>query len=177
MKSEFLAPALAVALVLALSACSSGGSGSPALKDPELDWVETEAPPPPDFDEKKLVFFEIPVGSSLTYSVAPETIVISKADGVVRYVMVAASPSGAKNVMYEGLHCARGEVKTYARAASDGRWNKVKNPEWRSVYGNSPSPHALRFARAGACDNAAPALSVQELLARLKVIPLPGGKN
>jgi hypothetical protein len=169
---------VAVGLAALLGACGSAGPAGPAnLKDVEADWTEAEVPPPPSYDERKLVFFEMPVGSSLTYSVAPETIVISKADGVVRYVMVAASPSGAKNVMYEGLRCTTAEVKTYARAASDGRWTAVKDSQWSSLYGRSLSPHALRFARAGACDNAAPALSVSDLLARLKTVPLPGGKN
>jgi hypothetical protein len=169
--------ALAACLALALCGCSSVGSSSQSLKDPELDWVETEAPPPPKFDEKKLVVFDKPIGSSLTYSVAPETIDISKEDGVIRYVMVAASPSGAKNVMYEGLHCARGEVKTYARSSSDGGWNAVANAQWRSVYDGAVSAHARRFAREGACDNASPTGSVPELLSRLKKIDLPGGKN
>lgn len=160
-----------------LGACGSPGGGATNLKDAELDWTEAEVPPPPAYDERKLALFEQPVGSSLTYSVAPETIAISKVDGVVRYVMVAASPSGAKNVMYEGIRCTTAEVKTYARASGDGRWSMVKNAEWRSLYGQSLSAHALRFARAGACDNAAPALSVGDLLARLKTIPLPGGKN
>jgi CNP1-like family len=177
MTSSVRATVLAASLVWALSGCSSYGSSPKSLEDAELDWTEAEVPPPPGFDEKKLVLVDQPSGSQLTYSVAPETIVISKADGVIRYVMVAANPSGARNVMYEGLRCSKAEYKTYARASSDGRWSRISNPEWRSLYGNSLSPHTLRFARAGACDNAAPASSVQELLSRLKVIPLPGGKN
>ncbi len=177
MTLEFSQTALVACLAFALCACSSSGPNPKTLEDAELDWTETEVPPPPSFDERKLVLVDAPVGSSLTYSVAPETIVISKADGVIRYVMVAANPGGAKNVMYEGIRCTKAEYKTYARASSDGKWSKMANAEWRSLYGNSLSPHTLRFARAGACDNAAPASSVQELLSRLKVIPLPGGKN
>jgi hypothetical protein len=137
-----------------------------ALEDP--DWKESEAPPPPAFDVGKLVTFEVSPNSSLVYGVDPASISISKSDSLVRYVMVATSASGARNVMYEAIRCATGEFKTYARYSPEGRWTMDSNPEWRSLFGNLPSKHALRFAKAGACDNAAPATSVNELVSRLK---------
>ena len=85
-----------------------------------------------------------------------------------RKAMVATSASGARNVMYEGIRCATGEFKTYARYSADGKWTQVSNPEWRSMFGNMPSKHPLRLAQAGACDNAAPAASVKDMLRRLK---------
>ena len=137
-----------------------------ALEDP--DWKESEVPPPPAFDISKLVTFEVSPNSSLVYGVDPASISISKSDSLVRYVMVATSASGARNVLYEAIRCSTGEFKTYARYSPEGRWNMVSNPEWRSLFGNMPSKHALRFAQAGACDNAAPATSVNELVNRLK---------
>ncbi len=137
-----------------------------ALEDP--DWKESEVPPPPAFDISKLVTFEVSSNSSLVYGVDPASISISKSDSLVRYVMVATSASGARNVLYEAIRCSTGEFKTYARYSPEGRWNMVSNPEWRSLFGNMPSKHALRFAKAGACDNAAPAASVNELVSRLK---------
>lgn len=135
-------------------------------EDPE--WKESEMPPPPAFDIGKLVAFEVSPNSSLVFGVDPATISLSKSDGVVRYVMVATSASGARNVMYEAIRCSTGEFKTYARYSPEGRWNMVSNPEWRSMFGNMPSRHALYFAKAGACDNAASASSVNELVRRLK---------
>lgn len=125
-------------------------------------------PPPPAFDIGKLVTFEVSPNSSLVYGVDPASISISTSDGLVRYVMVASSASGARNVMYEAIRCATGEFKTYARYSPEGRWSMVANPEWRSLFDNMPSKHALRFAKAGACDNAAPATSVNALVSRLK---------
>ena len=169
-----------VGAAAALTLAGTGGAAhaqQPAL-DLDKPWVETEAPPPPAFDDKKLVVFDTPVGSSLTFSIAPETITISKPDSLVRYVIVASNPGGAKNVMYEGLRCATGEVKTYARTDSNGIWRPVSDAPWRSVYGSSPSRHALRLARGGACDNAAPASSVNDMLRNLKNGPsMPGGSR
>ena len=137
-----------------------------AVEDPE--WKESEVPPPPAFDVGKLVTFEVSPNSSLVYGVDPASIRISRSDSLVRYVMVATSASGARNVMYEGIRCATGEFKTYARYSPEGRWDMVRNAEWRSLFGNMPSKHALRFAQAGACDNAAAPASVDVLVGRLK---------
>ena len=134
----------------------------------EPDWKESEVPAPPAFDVSKLVTFEVAAGSSLVYGVDPASIRITHSDGVVRYVMVASSASGARNVMYEGLRCSTGEFKTYARYSADGRWSAVSQPEWRSLFGNMPSRHALRFAQAGGCDNATAPSSVKVLVSRLK---------
>jgi len=132
------------------------------------EWKESEILPPPAFDAGKLVTLDVSPNSALVYGVDPASISISKSDSVVRYVMVATSASGARNVMYEGIRCATGEFKTYARYSADGKWTQVSNPEWRSMFGNMPSKHPLRLAQAGACDNAAPAASVKDMLRRLK---------
>ena len=132
------------------------------------DWKELEVPPPPAFDLGKLVTFEVSPNSSLVYGVDPASIRISKADGIVRYVMVASSASGARNVMYEGIRCATGEFKTYGRYSPEGGWKMAGQPEWHSVFANMPSKYALRFAQAGGCDNAAVPPSVDVLVSRLK---------
>jgi len=134
----------------------------------EAPWAESEIPNPPAFDIGKLVTFDVPSSPGLVYGVDPAAIQISRKDGVVRYVMVATSLSGARNVMYEGLRCATGEFKTYARYSLDGQWKAAPDAQWRTVFGNMPSKHALRFARAGACDGAAAATTVDIVVSRLK---------
>jgi hypothetical protein len=157
--------------VLLLAAALAIGPVSAAWSQPvpeEAEWRESDVPPPPAFDVGKLVSFDVSPNSSLVYGVDPATIRITQNDGVVRYVMVATSASGVRNVMYEGIRCATGEFKTYARYSADGTWSPVSQPEWRSMFGNMPSKHPLRLAKAGACDNAAPAISVREMVSRLK---------
>ena len=154
---------------LLLWICSFGLSSvvhaQPAADKPE--WAETQVPPPPAFDMKKLVTLDVP-GSALAYGVDPASIQISNKDGIVRYVMVATSSSGARNVMYEGLRCSTAEFKTYSRYSPDGQWAPVSDAQWRSVFGNMPSRHALRFAKAGACEGASSASTVDVLVSRLK---------
>jgi hypothetical protein len=155
----------ALALVCLAMGAAPAAVAQPAFDEPE--WSETQVPPPPAFDMKKLVAVDVP-GSSLAYGVDPASIQISKKDGIVRYVMVASSTSGARNVMYEGLRCSTGEFKTYSRYSPEGEWKPVADAQWRSVFGNMPSKHALRFAKTAACDGATSANTVDVLVSRLK---------
>ncbi len=147
------------------------GVTGPAWAQPTLDnpdWTESEVPPPPIFDVNKLIPVDVSTSASLAYGVDPSTIHISNSDGIVRYVIVASSTSGARNVMYEGIRCSTGEFKTYAMYSPNGRWKPVAHPEWRSMFDNMPSKHALRLAQAGICDGRTPALSVDAIVTRLK---------
>ena len=155
---------LPVALLLGLLA--STPAQAQLFVEP-ADWKEADVPPPPAFDATKLLTFDMARSSNLVYGVDPASFSISKADGVVRYVMVASNASGARNVMYDGLRCSTGEVKTYARGKPDGSWAAVDKPEWKSLYDLQLSRHSLRFALAGACDGAAPVGSVRELVRKM----------
>jgi hypothetical protein len=133
------------------------------------EWQEAEAPPPPAWHKEGLIAIEMPIRTSLNFGVDPTTLTIGP-DGVVRYVMVAYSPTGSVNAMYEGLHCDTGEVKTYARSSESGHWNKVAIPVWRELdVTQSATRHALAFARQGACDGNAPGgRTAAELIRRFK---------
>ncbi len=158
---------LVVAFVLTCLTGVTGTAWAQLIAD-NPDWKESEAPAPPAFDVSRLISFDVSPNSSLVYGVDPSTVRISSSDGIVRYVMVASSASGARNVMYEGIRCATGEFKTYARYSSDGHWNPVAQPQWRSMFDNMPSKHALRLAQAGVCDGRTPALTVDAMVLRLK---------
>lgn len=159
-------------MVFALLACAAQVQAqAQQIFANDAEWKEADAPPPPAFDVNKLILFDVPTSMSLVYGVDPATISISKSDSLVRYVVVATSASGVRNVMYEALRCSTGEFKTYARYSPNGKWSLVSNPQWRSVFDHMPSKHPLRLARAGACDQSAPASSVTELVNKLKSPP------
>jgi hypothetical protein len=160
-------PKVCAWLLWALMMANMTTTVSAAVFTDSADWNEADVPPPA-YDISKLLIFEVTRSSPLVYGVDPASLSISKADGVVRYVVVASSPAGAKNVMYEGLRCSTGEVKIYARAKPDGSWVAVVNPEWKSVYDTSLPRHSLRFAQLAACQSSAPASSVRELVRKLK---------
>jgi hypothetical protein len=115
------------------------------------DWKETEVPPPPSFSTDKLIPIEMPKYVSLRFAVDPATLAIT-ADGIVRYVVVAINATGSVTAMYEGIRCATGEVKTYARYTPNGQWSSIQDPQWRGLGENLPSKHAVAIARQGACE-------------------------
>lgn len=115
---------------------------------------------------------------TLRFGVDPATLTITD-DGVIRYVMVAQSlgGSGTFSAMYEGIRCAAGEFKTYARFNASGQWAPVSNPQWRPLNDNNTSKHALALARQGACDGrSARARSVQSIVSALKNPPTTTGQ-
>ena len=121
------------------------------LKDDDPDWKELQAPPPPSFSTDKLVPIDMPPHLTLKFGIDPATLAVMP-DGIVRYVMVASSPTGAMNAMYEGIRCATAEFKTYARYTSSGTWNTIANPPWRKLDDNASSKHARALALQGLCE-------------------------
>jgi hypothetical protein len=153
--------------LLGLAALLAAGSAfaqvTPA-EDP--DWKESEVPPPPAFDVKKLIRIDMERLVELRYGVDPASITINN-EGVTRYVMVTTNAEGTVSAMYEGLRCATAEVKIYGRF-NEGQWRAIPNPEWRTLFDNPSVRHSLSFARQGACSGTAPPTSVAELVRNLK---------
>lgn len=160
-------------VVVGLSLCASGSAWAQFAAD-DPDWKESETPSPPAFNVGKLILFDAAPTSSLFYGVDAASIRISQREGVVRYVVVASSASGASNVMYEGLRCSTGQVKTYARHFESSGWKNVDKAEWTSLFGSAAHRHSLAFAKAGACDNKVVPDSVDALVRRLKNPALVG---
>ena len=153
--------------VLAALALMAGAVQAQRAED-DADWKEVEVPAPPAFNKDRLLPIEMPPYVSLKFGVDPATLSITK-DGVVRYVMVASSGSGAVNAMYEGIYCAKGSFKTYARWGSSGQWVAAIDPQWRPFLDNNTSKHALALARQGACNGrSATASSVKDIVNALK---------
>jgi hypothetical protein len=153
-----------IALAASLSACAVLAQLPP--DDP--DWSEADAPPPPALRTDKLVPLAIP-RSDLRFGVDATSVSIGK-DGIVRYVVVATSSSGAINAMYEGIRCDKGEFRTYARHTPGKGWTQV-NSDWRSVQDGAAARHALAMARTGACMANAPNTSAEQVVRDLAAGP------
>lgn len=141
------------------------GNSWAQLADLDPDWKELEVAPPAKFSADHLVPIDMPRYVTVKIGVDPDSLNIGK-DGIVRYVVVAVSQSGNVNAMYEGIWCLKGEVKTYARFGSDGKWNRVDDAQWLPLNGNQRSMHALALARQGACDGRAATASTPEAIIR-----------
>ncbi|MFC5498728.1 CNP1-like family protein [Caenimonas terrae] len=146
------------ALALAIVA----GAAHAQLSDADPDWKEVEAPPPAPLRLDRLLPIDIPE-STLRFGVDPASVALTP-DGIVRYVVVATSNTGAVNAFYEGIRCSTGEVRLYARHSPDKGWVPVKDSLWRSLSEARPSRHSLVIARTGACNGNAANQSAAQIV-------------
>lgn len=152
---------LAIALL-----CFAAGLASAQFVADDPDWKETEVPPPPAFDLKRLVPVEMSAQSQLKWGVDPATIKITN-DGIVRYVVVAQSSSGVVNAMYEGIRCNKAEFRRYARHNPSSGWVNASDTSWTSLRQTGASRHPETLARGGMCDGAAPPSSAADAARKL----------
>jgi hypothetical protein len=153
--------------------CSTfASSGFAQLLATDPDWKESDAPAPAALNLKDLLPFEVVKTSNLSWALDPAAVKIV-GDGLVRYAVVARSPSGVFNALYEVINCSKGEVKTYARIvskeaeAAGKAWVVVADPKWISMY-DAPSKHALALAKQGVCTGNTAAQNVNEIVTSLK---------
>jgi hypothetical protein len=152
-------------ILSALLMAASAGFAQVVTPDP--DWREAEAPPAPAFKLSGLIPLELPP-SNLRFGVDPASVSLG-ADGIVRYVVVASSTTGAVNAIYEGIRCRTAEFKVYAHHNPDSGWTVSKDAKWQPLHEQRNSRHSLLIARTGACrgsgTNASAAQIVRDLRA------------
>lgn len=133
----------------------------------ETVWAESTVVPPKVFSTDVLQPFEVTRNSALAYGIDPRTLVVGD-DGVVRFVMVARSASGALNVLYQGIRCATAETKTYARLSDKGSWNTSSDIKWQALSFRGPTRPAMMLARQGVCEGRTITGNPEKILATLK---------
>ncbi len=109
---------------------SSGAKSDWERQQEERDFKEADLPLPALPDKQALVEFFVTGASSFRFFIDPASLSVG-ADNVVRYTLVARSPSGVENISYEGMRCGAGTFKVFA-FANDGQW-KRSNSEWQEI--------------------------------------------
>lgn len=116
--------------------------GACAPVAPESDWerdnrdrlalqsAEEQLPLPPYPKSENLVEFYVSPVADFKYYVDASTLNVAPKQRVVRYAMVARSPSGVDNVTYEAIRCP-GEYRVLA-VGQGGKW-AGRPGEWRSI--------------------------------------------
>lgn len=90
--------------------------------------LEIALPPPP---KGGLIEFFVSSASSFRFFIDPRSLSVGE-DGVVRYTLVARSPSGAETISYEGIRCAGGLYRVYA-FGNGGAWSRNSRADWREI--------------------------------------------
>ena len=89
------------------------------LFDRKSNWTENKVDTlPPLPQQTDLLAFDVSGNTPLTFAVDSKSLSVGD-DGVVRFTVVAKSPSGASNVNYEGIRCDTYEWRQYAGLNAD----------------------------------------------------------
>ena len=123
----------ALVIALALAAC-----GSPPRTESDWEKRSLQGPPaeedvaPPAYPQPaNLIEVRLPAAEGFRFFIDRTTLAVAK-DGVVRYVLVARSSEGVRNVTYEGLRCPSAENRVFALGEPDGTWVTARSA-WRAI--------------------------------------------
>ena len=119
------------ALALALAALPIGCAQPQEALD-DLDskpWDAQKALLPSYPKEGNLIPFYVGPARPFAFFVDSASVSVGPG-GLVRYTLVARSPSAATNVSYEAIRCETYERKVYAFGRADGTWAQARSSEW-----------------------------------------------
>ncbi|MEM5438497.1 CNP1-like family protein [Paraburkholderia diazotrophica] len=154
--SAFVVACVATGVLLA--GCSSTkSSNSNASDGPKSDfqylldrpstWTEKKVDTlPPMPQPGNLLPFTVSQNTTLQFALDAKSLTVDN-DDVVRYTVVITSPSGARNVNYEGIRCQDYSWKLYAglNADHDG-WDRTVENDWTRIEnGDLNAYHAALY--------------------------------
>ncbi len=122
-------------LGLALATLAAGAQPGPSSdwereNQERLKQSEEVVVAPPPLARASLVELELEAPADFRYFVDAASLSVG-ADRIVRYTLVALSPSGVENITFEGLRCS-GEYRVYAVGEPRGGWSG-RPGQWRAV--------------------------------------------
>lgn len=93
---------------------------------------------------------------------------------VIRYTLVAESPSGARNVFYEGIHCMNRAFIAYAYGINGG-FQAVSHLRWLPLSASGSHQHHRGLHGAFFCDNLMIPIPPADIIDRVKYQRPAGG--
>ena len=125
---------LPVLAVLAAHAAAQGNAQKSEWEreKEKREWQDAAVKLPEFPKAEGLIEFSVSAASSFRFYIDPAS-VARESDGVVRYTLVARSPSGYANISYEGIRCTTNSYKVYAFGVENGTWAKVPDVQWRKI--------------------------------------------
>ncbi|PLY12507.1 MAG: hypothetical protein C0631_16765 [Sedimenticola sp.] len=127
-------------------------SDNPNVEDYEWSEILVELPPFPVEGDLLEVNLDLPK-ARFRYLIDEKNLVSNKEDGTVQYTLVIQSPSGAKNIAFESIHCTQREFKSYAFGDSKGQWRRMRKPEWREIRNYGLNQYRYQLWNDYLCNN------------------------
>lgn len=135
--------------------------------DEEKPWQEIATQLPAAPKTENLIPFYVSATTTLKFAIDSKSLTAGS-DGVMRYILVSKSDSGAENISYEGIRCESAEVKLYAFGHKDGTWGRSRRDKWEPIVEKTTNRQHAALARDYFCDNKVIAGNVDEILDRMR---------
>ncbi|KVE39896.1 CNP1-like family protein [Burkholderia sp. TSV86] len=165
---------IAVAAVLAGCAHSNTPSNKDDgvftyLLDRQPNWTENKVETLPPLPQTgNLLPFNVSQNTPLQFFVDSKSLDVGT-DGIVRYTIVVTSPSGARNVNYEGIRCDTYEWRQYAGLNADhDDWDRTVETDWRRIENGELNAYRSALYRDYFCDNKIPAGQTSTILDNIR---------
>jgi len=137
--------------------------------DKDFKEVETKLPPPPS--DYNLIPFEVSTTGQLTFAVDSKSVVVGE-DGAVRYAVVITSPTGARNVRYEGVRCDVFERKLFATLPPGSKdWVRNRTDDrigWQRMNTSVRNSYAATLAADYLCEGRTPVRKADDIVRALR---------
>ena len=133
----------------------------------DKEWQElgTELPPWPE--RSTLIELDVDTGGrGYRLYIDPQSVASGK-DRVVRFTSIMVSPSGVRNVTYEGLHCGKQEYRRYAYGLEE-HWHALPGSVWSRLTRSGINQYRSFLYNHHMCNPAEPHRDADDIVRSLR---------
>ncbi len=159
--------AVPVTLLFAAHTAFAQANFEEDFDDENKTWEEIAIQLPAAPQDENLIPFYVGPTTTQQFAIDSKSLAIGS-DGVIRYTLVATSPTGAKNISYEGIRCETFEKKLYAFGRSDGSWGRSRRDQWEGIVRSNVNRQHAALAQDYFCSNLTIVGTERDMLQRLR---------
>lgn len=166
-KAAVFSVLLALSLLLECATAMAQPQFEEEFDDKEKPWEEIAIQLPAAPKPENLLPFYVSATATQSFTIDAQAVSVGT-DGVVRYILVATSNGGAKNVSYEGIRCESFERKLYAFGQPDGTWSRSKRDQWERINSLAANRQHAALAKDYFCQEKTVSGKADELVNRIR---------
>lgn len=156
-------------VLLALLALYAPLASSANTDDADNDALKAESPVvlPAPAQKNNLLSFYVSPTTTLEFAIDAKSVSVTE-EGIVRFVLIVTSQSGASNISYEGIRCSTGERKLYAVGQTNGSWTTARRDVWETIIDRGINRQHAALAKDYFCETGMVAGKAEVIVDRLR---------
>ena len=156
-------------VLLALLALYAPFASSANTDDADNDALKAESPVvlPAPAQKNNLLSFYVSPTTTLEFAIDAKSVSVTE-EGIVRFVLIVTSQSGASNISYEGIRCSTGEKKLYAVGQTNGSWTAARRDVWETIIDRGINRQHAALAKDYFCETGMVAGKAEVIVDRLR---------